>query len=516
MKLFISYARVDKQACIQVAEILDIHDVWYDQRLYAGQHWWQEILNRLDWCEGFVYLLSPDSVNSTYCQKEFEIARKTNKMIFPVIIVEGTQVPPNLEEIQYLNMIKGPQDAEAVQELMKAVWLGERTLDSGILQVPVEKLPQEEQELEPEDDMTPVRMIGQAADAMETGDFDEAVRLLEQAKHRGYESRFIDIDALLHEAESSLQRQVAKRTIDLEYRKIVEVVMRSATRKLGCDAFMQFYNENPTYDPENLMEICKRKRVTKPELIKVVTAMSEDPLPPKVEPPPAELPHLEWCFIPNGLVINDGQSARVADFYMSKYPVTNALYQEFVRDKNGYRNADWWRFSNYAYNWYKRNPEPRPPRYKGDDRPRENVTWYDAMAFCKWLSARLNKTIALPTRQQWQRAAQGEDSRLYPWGDEFDKEKCNTRESRIRMTTVVMRYTEGVSPFGVMDMAGNVWEWCLDPLGGSPEDIGVNAPRSLQGGSFITSYHRAQATFSFQLDPEYYYGTIGFRVVRLD
>ncbi len=61
MRLFLSYARVDKPYAIQVVNMLDIHEIWYDQRLYAGQDWWREILRRLDWCDGFIYLLSPDS-----------------------------------------------------------------------------------------------------------------------------------------------------------------------------------------------------------------------------------------------------------------------------------------------------------------------------------------------------------------------------------------------------------------------------------------------------------------------
>ena len=86
MRLFVSYARVDKPYCIQIIEMLDVHEVWYDQRLYAGQQWWKEILRRLDWCEGFIYLLSPESVASEYCRREFELALNLGRHIFPVLI----------------------------------------------------------------------------------------------------------------------------------------------------------------------------------------------------------------------------------------------------------------------------------------------------------------------------------------------------------------------------------------------------------------------------------------------
>jgi len=157
------------------------------------------------------------------------------------------------------------------------------------------------------------------------------------------------------------------------------------------------------------------------------------------------------------------------------------------------------------------------PRFGGADRPRENVCWYEAMAFCNWLGNRINKMVTLPTRHQWRRAAQGDSANLYPWGNEFEKNNCNTRESRIRMTTLVMRYMNGASPFGVYDMAGNIWEWCLDIANeySQADPLKSNAPRTVMGGSYKTSHQRAQSSFHFHLDPDYHYGTIGFRVICL-
>jgi formylglycine-generating enzyme required for sulfatase activity len=142
--------------------------------------------------------------------------------------------------------------------------------------------------------------------------------------------------------------------------------------------------------------------------------------------------------------------------------------------------------------------------FKGDERPREMVNWYDAMAFCQWLSTRLSKKITLPTDAQWVRAAQGDDKRKFPWGDEFEKERCNTRESDIKLTNLVMRYDSGVSPYGVYDMAGNVWEWCLEEDGNK---------RLVHGGSFISPYQRAENEFRYYLLSNSYHSTIGFRVV---
>src|SRR5574338_719951 len=107
MKLFVSYARVDRPYCTQVVDLLDAHNVWFDQRLYAGQDWWKEIQRRLDWCDGFIYLLSPDSVVSQYCVREYELAKAARKHIFPVIIRDNTQMPESLRMVQHVDLSKG-------------------------------------------------------------------------------------------------------------------------------------------------------------------------------------------------------------------------------------------------------------------------------------------------------------------------------------------------------------------------------------------------------------------------
>jgi hypothetical protein len=125
MKLFVSYARVDKPYCVQIVDTLDIHEIWVDQRLAAGQNWWKEILRRLDWCEGFIYLLSPDSVNSEYCRREFELARSLGRPIFPILIREGTVIPQSLKEIQYVDFTRGIV-MESLKMLLNSIQLEER------------------------------------------------------------------------------------------------------------------------------------------------------------------------------------------------------------------------------------------------------------------------------------------------------------------------------------------------------------------------------------------------------
>lgn len=511
MKLFISYARVDKPYCIQIVNTLDVHEIWYDQRLHAGQNWWKEILRRLDWCEGFVYLLSPDSVESEYCKKEFELARHLGRYIFPVLIHKDTVIPPALRDLQYLDFCGG-LTADNVKTLLNSIYLAEQertappassnvaTLTADTMKPPA---------------VNPVSAISAATSAMAKGQFDHAVFLLKRAQASGHSSRFINIEAVLAEAEAGLQRQTYLREASRDYQQIVDLVKFDRTHKLGCEAFQAFKKHYPDFDPQNLAALCAE---TAQPSVSVITAENK----PKL--PEFSLPLLEWCDIPRltrEIVTgeNNGhaekQRIEIPAFKISKYPITNAQYRVFLEDSLGYANKKWWDFSPEAQQWRAKNPEPQPPTFKGDERPRERVNWYDAMAFCQWFTMRSGMKITLPTDAQWVWAAQGEDNRKFPWGNTFDKQRSNTRESEIKMTTLVMRYPSGISPFGVYDMAGNVWEWCTD-VNTEAKETGTPAAvekRLVHGGSFISPCQRAENTFRYYLDPHSFHSTIGFRIV---
>ncbi|MBE9580905.1 MAG: formylglycine-generating enzyme family protein, partial [Proteobacteria bacterium] len=109
---------------------------------------------------------------------------------------------------------------------------------------------------------------------------------------------------------------------------------------------------------------------------------------------------------------------------------------------------------------------------------------------------------------QWERAARGTDGRTYPWGDEFDKEKCNTTdESGIGKTTRVTLYPNGISPDGCYDMAGNVWEWTTSSEGEF---------RVLRGGSWGGNHGFARCADRFRVSPNVRYFTAGFRCARAE
>jgi formylglycine-generating enzyme required for sulfatase activity len=152
-----------------------------------------------------------------------------------------------------------------------------------------------------------------------------------------------------------------------------------------------------------------------------------------------------------------------------------------------------------------------------------NVSWHDAVAYCRWLSEVTGKSIRLPTEAEWEKAARGEkDQREYPWGDEWDPAKCNNSELGLGDTTPVGIFPAGASPYGVLDMLGNVWEWTVshyrpypyNPADGrEDENAGDDVARVLRGGSFYDSRRGVRCAARVRHDPDARYDSIGFRVV---
>jgi formylglycine-generating enzyme required for sulfatase activity len=181
----------------------------------------------------------------------------------------------------------------------------------------------------------------------------------------------------------------------------------------------------------------------------------------------------EMVLVPGGdFLYGENKETKTLDaFYMDKYPVTNERYQKFVKatgHKAPYLDKEWAK----PYNWKRRLfvfKRTGYPRGKGEY-PVVLVDWNDAMAFCEWAGK------SLPTEEQWEKAARGTDGRLYPWGDEFDEKKCNCFLTRIEKPTPVDKFPNGASPYGCVDMAGNVWEWTS-----SPKEAGY----VMRGGSYF-------------------------------
>jgi formylglycine-generating enzyme required for sulfatase activity len=154
--------------------------------------------------------------------------------------------------------------------------------------------------------------------------------------------------------------------------------------------------------------------------------------------------------------------------------------------------------------------------FKFWNHPHETVSWYDAMAFCAWLTARLKLlsgiVIRLPTDDEWEAAARGKDERRYPYLGEYDPAKGNTDDTGIGQTSVVGVFPDGVSPSGALDMSGNVFDWTLTEYGRKSNNINTNEVRTLRGGSWGSYRVFARAAYRIDCAPNLRGVSIGFRV----
>ncbi|HRE48625.1 MAG TPA: SUMF1/EgtB/PvdO family nonheme iron enzyme, partial [Aggregatilineales bacterium] len=247
---------------------------------------------------------------------------------------------------------------------------------------------------------------------------------------------------------------------------------------------------------------------------------------------PEKLPGAVWLSVDTGTVtIEQGRSSasavysitpldtlNVEAFAIARLLVTNADFQRFENAADGYRYPLWWDFSPGAKLWRERNPEAKPTAFAGEKLPRTNLSWYEAVAYTRWLTHHLNeggREVRLPTEAEWQLAAGGGKGLIYPYGNGFDRAKCNTAESGRKQPTAVETYkTMGESPCGALDMAGNVWEWCLntpsDPAGMILSGTLVRAAR---GGSYYDSADSARTGYRARYDPGTRAQTIGMRLI---
>ena len=156
----------------------------------------------------------------------------------------------------------------------------------------------------------------------------------------------------------------------------------------------------------------------------------------------------------------------------------------------------------------------------GANQPVVGVTWYEANAYCAWLSEVAGRPCRLPTEAEWEAAARGGKARLYPWGRRFDPARANTVEGRVLGTSPVGVYPRGVGPLGLWDGAGNVWEWTSSLYKPYPyrsddgrEDPNAAGRRVLRGGSWGNNRRLARCAYRYFDPPVYFFNLSGFRVV---
>ena len=256
--------------------------------------------------------------------------------------------------------------------------------------------------------------------------------------------------------------------------------------------------------------------------------------------PPANDGYGDYVYVPAGSFrmgdnFGDGEArerplhvVELDAFYIGKLEITNGQWRKF-RDDPGYDDTKFWPGGRVV-------PKDQIPYWSdarnhgggtpdSDDYPVMGVNWDAATAYCNWLSAKTGRKYRLPTEAEWEKAARGTDQRRYPWGNTIDASYARyTTDAPFETAMPAGHYPTGASPYGALDMAGNVMEWCSDWYSRSyysvspkknPKGPESGSYRVVRGGSFfvdgfdLRTYGRSAAWPSLQS-----HRMMGFRAVR--
>lgn len=232
------------------------------------------------------------------------------------------------------------------------------------------------------------------------------------------------------------------------------------------------------------------------------------------------IPHGEFTMGSEGEMVNERPPHKVVldGYWMGKTEVTVKQLNLFVKDTGYVTSAEsiGWAYFWTGWRWEKREGiNWKNPGFKQEDNhPVVCVSWNDAVEYCKWLSVKKGVNFKLPTEAQWEKSARGTDRRKYPWGNTeptgakvnfADKQAClkEKKSSSLadkdiddgyRYTAPVGSYPAGASPYGLLDIGGNVWEWCRDLYGKNyynsspvknPKGPKIGSARVMRGGSWF-------------------------------
>jgi formylglycine-generating enzyme required for sulfatase activity len=236
------------------------------------------------------------------------------------------------------------------------------------------------------------------------------------------------------------------------------------------------------------------------------------------------------CLVPAGVFTMGGDRARdkwatdrempqcpveVDSFGIGQHPVTVAEYACAVRAHAVREPPQYYEYSGTKYgpDWAAQQSHP--------DQPVVCVSWYDALAYSRWLATVTGQPWRLPTEAEWEKAARGTDGRIYPWGDAFDAARCNTVESGIGTMTAVGSYPAGESPYHVQDMSGNVSQWTSSLFMPYPyskndgrENFNSTGDRVVRGTSWKVFAESARLSIRPSDRPDYLNASIGFRLLH--
>jgi len=457
--IFISYSHKDREYALKLYRYLQDKNFspWVYQNIEQGADWKRKIKTQVETCSAFVLIMTPDAEDSRYVQGELDLAQKSGKEILPLSL-DG-YIFWDLTKIQAIPVQGGrmPPPDELLIRLAKIV--------------------------PPAEDSMPVR---------------EAPPVLRGARPKPAQP----VRAL-------------KPAEDIENKKLsiqvwIAIIGAAATIFAALLANWDKFTPAPDVTPT--------ASFTLPAPSKTPIPATRTPEPPTFTPTPGigstfDSRGVTMMYVPAGEFTMGSDtyddekpihSVNLDAYYIDKFEVTNAKYAECV-DAGVCDSPK--QSASYTRTAYYSNPE-------FDNYPVIYVSWDMAKTYCEWRGGRL------PTEAEWEKAARGLDGRTYPWGEDISCDKLNYNNCK-GDTTKVGSYAAGVSPYGLYDMAGNVWEWTSSLYKPYPyttndgrEDSLSSNSRALRGGSWVSGDDVVRSAVRYNLAPDYILNFIGFRCAR--
>ncbi len=529
--VFISYSRRNLALIEKIDAALTARgkQVWFDKKkeplegIPPGSKWWDEIKHGIDNADSFLFVISPESVVSPYCNAEIAHALQQQKRIVTAFYladateiatrqsidaaidaIDGKQVLPPvvsapvsnlrlltrqnwlaLSEVQYVSFADGDGFDRSLDELVNALDL----------------------------DLAWVRTLSQLRQAALIWDANGR-----DDDYRWGENRL-----------NPVRKTIALKSLELD--DVVQDFIESEQRRL----YRELCDENT--DHQRRREIGDRLSYIGIGDEPAFHGMDVRDGVPDICWLPVEVPDSQRG---KPISFNDQYDKVYGEFtlqpfYIAKHQVTYVQFETFLEAEDGFKNPEWWEDFPEKYQPQAMETQRAKLRYN----PREGVSWYQSVAFSRWLNDHLHGTpvgsrfgmpaaeppvltigknaeVRLPTEWEWQWAAQnGAEERSYPWGH-WQAGHANTEEAGLSRPVAVGMYPQGAAVCIALDMAGNVKEWCLnDYINPNVIDgYSSGALKVLRGGSFFhDQYHAVCAFRSYgDLGPGYRHFNYGLRL----
>ncbi|MDX2077714.1 MAG: SUMF1/EgtB/PvdO family nonheme iron enzyme [bacterium] len=570
MKLFISYRRKTVHFAQRLVEKLRLYiqdEIFIDLDSVDDDDFEKSILGHLHQSDVILLLVTEftfaDRIHNDKDWVRKEIREALTNDIPIVLICENGLLPP-YDLPDDIKMISGKQGINfypeffipAVERLVEFLMkMGVATPKSkqaiaDALSAQDETNPFEEQKMAFVDEALPL-IESDELDKMEKGIF-----ILEELLKTGYKSRMVD--KILAEAQKHRDTLKSEGTAREEYDEIRMAAKFKRTEAIALEEFEAWADRHPhlveKLDTDNLRSRLPKSPLQNTEA-QILLAELDDPNFPhtgrlqvgrrlaEIGDPrqgvgllPNGIPDIAWCHVATGgnITLQDADKKShtfaIKPFYVAKYLTTNAQYQAFVDLEDGYKNKAWWKHFPSEYQPQTLNASTN----QSPNAPRDSLSWYHSMAFAQWMDAKYRENglfesilklpssqwrITLPPEWYWKWMAQnGTENREYPWGKWDNTPRANTNEAGLNnQSTAVGMYPQGVTGCGALDVAGNLWEWCLNDykVVQTLNAYSNGEPKVLRGGSFYDGQEIARAMYRFSFDPDLVNSDNGCRLFLL-